>query len=58
MSDLSAFLFGMGLGVLYLLRHRTPFDTIWAIVKIVFTVIFAILLIGFVSNSVKSWWKK
>jgi len=57
-ENIQAFLIGTGIGVTYLLRHRKPFDTIWAFVSAFFMILLFILMLGFIGNGIKNWWKK
>jgi len=47
------------IGVLYILsKTDTAFKNIWTWVGTFLTVVFGILLLGFIGDSVKKWWKK
>ena len=47
------------IGVLYILsKTDTAFKNIWTWVGTFLMVVFGILLLGFIGDSVKKWWKK
>ena len=57
-EDIQAFCVGAGIAIIYSLRKREPFTTIWAFISAFFMVLLCILMLGFIGNGIKNWWKK